>query len=73
MFGVEVYAMLLELSHAEAQDLKQALDAALQGMLQEIAHTDQRAFREALRHRYDVLESVRRRLELSLEGSQVYA
>ena len=65
--------MLLELSHAAAQDQKQALDAADQSMLQEIAHTDQRAFREALRHRYDVLESVRRRLDLSLEGSQVYA
>lgn len=65
--------MILELSNAEAQDLKQVMDAALQGMLLEIAHTDQRAYREALRHRYDVLESVRRRLELSLEGSQVYA
>lgn len=65
--------MLLELNQAEAQDLKQALDATLQAMLQEIAHTDQRAFREALRHRYDVLERVRHRLDLSLEGSQVYA
>ena len=65
--------MLLELSQGEAQDLKQALDGALQGLLQEIAHTGQRAFREALRHRYDVLQSVRRRLDLSLEGSQVYA
>ncbi|MBF5044353.1 hypothetical protein FGE12_18285 [Aggregicoccus sp. 17bor-14] len=65
--------MLLELSQSEAQDLKQALDGALQALLEEIAHTDQRAFRKALRHRYDVLASVARRLELSLASSQVYA
>lgn len=65
--------MLLELSQSEAQDLKQALDGALQALLEEIAHTDQRAFREALRHRFDVLASVARRLELSLASSQVYA
>lgn len=65
--------MLLELSSVEARELKQALDDSLRELLEEIAHTDQRAYRDMLRERYDRLEPLNRRLDLSLEGSQVYA
>jgi hypothetical protein len=65
--------MLLELSSVEARELKQALDTALHGLLEELAHADQRAYRDMLRERYDRMEQLNRRLELSLEGDQVYA
>jgi hypothetical protein len=65
--------MLLELSELEAREMKQALDSALRTLLDEIAHADQRAYKAALRERYDRLEQLNRRLELSLESSQVYA
>jgi beta-galactosidase GanA len=65
--------MLLELSSVEARELKQALDTALRGLLEEIAHADQRAFRDMLRERYERMEQLNRRLEMTLEGSQVYA
>jgi hypothetical protein len=65
--------MLLELSAVEARELKQALDTALRGLLEEIAHADQRAYRDMLRERYDRMEQLNRRLEMTLEGSQVYA
>lgn len=65
--------MLLELSEVEAREMKQALDSALRTLLDEIAHSDQRAYQAMLRERYDRLEQLNRRLELSLEGDQVYA
>ncbi|QSQ21805.1 hypothetical protein JY651_42765 [Pyxidicoccus parkwayensis] len=65
--------MLLELSAVEARELKQALDSALRVLLDEIAHADQRAYRDMLRERYDRMEQLTRRLEMSLEGTQVYA
>lgn len=65
--------MLLELSDIEARELKQALDSALHTLLDEIAHADQRAYQAMLRERYERLEQLTRRLELSLEGDQVYA
>ncbi|MCP3102636.1 hypothetical protein LZ198_27550 [Myxococcus sp. K15C18031901] len=65
--------MLLELSAVEARELKQALDTALHELLDEIAHTDTDAFRTMLRERYERLEPLARRLESSLEDSQVYA
>ncbi|MBZ4421394.1 hypothetical protein [Myxococcus sp. RHSTA-1-4] len=65
--------MLLELSAVEARDLKQALDSALRVLLDEIAHADQRAYRDMLRERYDRMEQLNRRLEMTLEGNQVYA
>ena len=65
--------MLLELSSVEARELKQALDSALRVLLDEIAHADQRAFRDMLRERYERMEQLTRRLEMTLEGSQVYA
>jgi hypothetical protein len=65
--------MLLELSAPEARDLKQALESALRKLLEEIAHSDQRAYRDMLRERYDRLEQLNRRLEVSVEGDSVYA
>ncbi|WP_338873081.1 hypothetical protein [Myxococcus stipitatus] len=65
--------MLLELSTVEARELKEALDSGLRELLTEISHTDERAYRDLLRERYSRLEQLNRRLELSLEGSQVYA
>lgn len=65
--------MLLELSTVEARELKEALDSGLRELLTEISHTDERAYRDLLRERYTRLEQLNRRLELSLEGSQVYA
>jgi hypothetical protein len=65
--------MLLELSSVEARELKQALDSALRVLLDEIAHADQRAFRDMLREKYERMEQLNRRLEMTLEGNQVYA
>lgn len=65
--------MLLEMSSVEARELKQALDSALRVLLDEINHADQRAFRDMLRERYARMEQLARRLEMTLEGSQVYA
>ncbi len=65
--------MLLELSAPEARDLKQALEAALRQLLDEIAHADQRAYRDMLRERYDRLEQLNRRLDIPVESDSVYA
>jgi hypothetical protein len=65
--------MLLELSAPEARELKQSLESALRRLLEEIAHADQRAYRDMLRERYDRLEQLNRRLDVSVEGDSVYA
>ncbi|WP_224369168.1 hypothetical protein [Hyalangium versicolor] len=65
--------MLLELSAPEARDLKQALEAALRQLLDEIAHADQRAYRDMLKERYDRLEQLNRRLDIPVESDSVYA
>jgi hypothetical protein len=65
--------MLLELSPPEARDLKQSLESALRKLLEEIAHADQRAYRDMLRERYDRLDMLNRRLDVSVEGESVYA
>lgn len=65
--------MLLELSAVEAREVKQALDTALRALLEEMAHADPRAHRDLLRERYERLDQLNRRLDMSLEGEQVYA
>ncbi|MBN1208586.1 MAG: hypothetical protein JXB05_27245 [Myxococcaceae bacterium] len=65
--------MLLELSAPEARDLKQALESALRKLLEEIAATDQRAYRDMLRERYGRLDQLNRRLEVSVEEDSAYA
>ncbi len=65
--------MLLELSTPEVGDLKQALEGSLRLLLEEIAHADQRAYRDMLKERYERLEQLNRRLEVSVEGESVFA
>jgi hypothetical protein len=65
--------MLLELSAPEARDLKQSLESALRQLLDEIAHADQRAYRDMLRERYDRMEQLNRRLDIPVESDSVYA
>lgn len=65
--------MLLEITAVEARDLKEVLDVSLRELLAEIDHTDNRAFRDMLRERYDRLEQLGRKLEASGESDQVYA
>lgn len=65
--------MLLELSAPEARDLKQELESSLRKLLEEIAHADQRSYRDMLKERYDRLEQLNRRLDVSVEGESVYA
>jgi hypothetical protein len=64
--------MHLELSASEAQELSLTLDAALQTLLHELAHTDTRAYRETLRARHARLESVRHQLDARLSQDQAY-
>ncbi|NOK22194.1 hypothetical protein [Corallococcus carmarthensis] len=65
--------MLLELSNEESRVLKDAVDSSLRTLLDEIAHADQREFKEALRQRYDRLAALQHRLEPIVESEQVYA
>lgn len=65
--------MLLELSPPEARELKQSVERSLRGLLEEIAHADQRAYRDMLKERYTLLEQLDRRLSASAESEQVYA
>lgn len=65
--------MLLEMSAVEARELKEVLDTSLRELLAEIDHADNRAFRQMLKERYDRLEQLGRKLEVSAESDQVYA
>jgi hypothetical protein len=65
--------MLLELSTPEARELKQSLERSLHTLLEEIAHADQRAYRDMLRERYERLDQLNRRIDVSVEGDSVYA
>jgi hypothetical protein len=65
--------MLLELSTPEARELKQSLESSLRRLLEEIAHADQRAYRDMLRERYERLDQLNRRLDVSVEGDSVFA
>ncbi|MBJ6764934.1 hypothetical protein JGU66_29575 [Myxococcaceae bacterium JPH2] len=65
--------MLLELSDEDARELKQALDAALRVLLEEIAHAEQHAYRDMLRERYERLDQVNRRVAMATESAEIYA
>jgi hypothetical protein len=71
--GLRRFNMLLELSTLEARELKQSVETSLRTLLEEIAHADQRAYRDMLRERYERLEQLNRRIEVSVEGESVYA
>ena len=55
--------MNLELNSAEAEDLREALHAFTQRLLTELAHTDQRQYREALREKLRRFEWLDEKLE----------
>ncbi|GHG78222.1 hypothetical protein [Comamonas sp. JC664] len=65
--------MLLELSAVEAREMKQALDSALRALQEEMAQAAPSAYRDLLRERFTRLDQLNRRLDMSLEGEQVYA
>ncbi len=65
--------MLLELTAEESRELKEVVDSRLRSLLEELAHADNRAYREMLRNRYQRLEQLHHRLETSVESEQVYA
>ena len=54
--------MELKLTNGEARELRSALDRRLQELMNEIAHTEDREFRAALRDTYERLERLQRRL-----------
>ena len=54
--------MELKLTSGEARVLLTALDRRLQELMNEIAHTEDRAFRADLRATYDELERIQRRV-----------
>jgi hypothetical protein len=54
--------MQLDLDDQEADGLRAALDDALRDLSHEIADTDNAAFRDGLRARRNVLQSVRAKL-----------
>jgi hypothetical protein len=60
----------LELSVREAKDLRTALSIRLVGMREELAHTDDRAYREGLKAALERLEVVFERLEQGLAGTK---
>ena len=53
--------------------MKQALESSLRKLLEEIAHADQRAYRDMLKERYDRMDQLNRRLDVSVEGESVFA
>jgi hypothetical protein len=65
--------MLLELSAPEARELKQSVESSLRRLLEEIAHADQRAYRDMLKERYERLDQLNRRLDVSVESESVFA
>jgi hypothetical protein len=48
----------IELNHEQAETLRRTLEVALSSLRFEIAHTDHRDFRDMLRRREQILESL---------------
>lgn len=61
--------MTLELSMAQARELKNALSIYLEQLEFELARTEQRLARTQLRASFDLLEEIKRRLE-SFAGTE---
>ena len=58
--------MNFELSDEEARDLVDVLDSAISDLSPEIANTDRPAYRAMLRGRRDRLQSIRRKLGVTV-------
>jgi hypothetical protein len=65
--------MRIDLTTEEAHELKTVLDASLERLFNELAHTDHREFRVELRGRIERLQELDRRLEAVLETPSLYA
>jgi hypothetical protein len=63
--------LLIELSDADTHLLRQILRNERKGLLMEIAHTDDRAFREDLRRRHERIETLAALLEGPPERADV--
>ena len=59
----------LEMAHEEARELKTAIEIRLVEMRGELAHTDDRAYRDDLLHSLETLERVTERLGKTLVGT----
>ena len=55
--------MTLDLTESEHELLSEVLEEKQSRMIQEIDHTDARKFRELLRNKLEVLESLKQKLE----------
>ena len=53
----------LDIDSEETEDLKEVLQACLNELVLEVAHTDRRAFRDMLKQREQVLQKVLEKLE----------
>jgi hypothetical protein len=58
--------MTLDLTQPEFIALKQLLDNKIPALLHELAHTDDRSYREYLRETITTVEQIKAKLELSL-------
>jgi hypothetical protein len=56
----------------EARELCQVVDEKLREMRMEIAHTDDRDYREDLKRRYDRLEALQRKLTIQTSAEEVF-
>jgi hypothetical protein len=65
--------MVLELSEQQLRDLDEVLAAALRELYDEVARTDHRPYRDALRARLERLEAVSRQVQGLLARSDAYA
>ncbi|MBI3185114.1 MAG: hypothetical protein HYZ28_23505 [Myxococcales bacterium] len=64
--------MTFELTDRQAEELRLVLESQLKRLLDEIAHSDDRAFRHSLQGSYDLLDELRQRLSAEIERAQVY-
>jgi hypothetical protein len=59
--------MKLELDRDEAEDVREVVNAALKGLAHELAHTDQREYRDYLRAKLARFERLHAELDVALE------
>lgn len=65
--------MTLEFTDQEVQELREAVGSVLGRLLGELAHADNREFRQALREKYERLERIERHLASKQESAQAHA
>jgi hypothetical protein len=65
--------MKIEFTSEETRALKTALDLHVLRLRDELVHTDDRAYRQALRSELDALEAIDRRISLVVAGNEASA